>query len=228
MTTPLVTSELIGAERAEQRAMALYAAMSLRHKRRYNYYLALEAGKLARAHTKAQQDLDGRPFAKRAMKPAKKVLTRLAQRKRLLITSDADAGTVTWRKALAGIVARVHQEGHSGKARALKRAEMRALQLPGNLPAGSAPASKGQLRSLRRLKVDVNAPKLRNLTWLRAGVIIKYLRRRQAGTLKAPRQTQWQVPVPARSFLGASPAERRDLASRVFKKILSDVDQGRV
>ncbi len=226
MSAPAVTSELIGADAALRRAEWLFAAMSPRNKRRYNYYLGLEAGKLARGHVKAQRGLDERPWAKRAAKPSKRVLTRIARRNRLLIYSDPDTGTVTWRKNIDGVRARIHQEGIPGKASVRTGAQMRLMKIAGGKPAGVAPATDAQRLALKRLGADTS--NLHNVSWLRAGVILKYLRRKAAGTEKAPRKTQWNIPVPPRSFLGATAAERAELGRRVFRKILDDVAKGRV
>ena len=161
----MITTEL-HADMARRRAVMLYTVMSLKNKRRYNYRLALKVATLARTHIKQQAD-DSDPWPKRKAKPGRKMLTRMARRNRLRITSTSLEGTVTYKSQDTGERAAIHHHGFTEIIRARTATENTTAQ---------APASEAQIKTLTSLGVDV--AKFDNLTWAQAGAIIRSKRHR--------------------------------------------------
>ena len=144
-------TELVGGDEALRRAEVLIAAMSPARKRRINRWLAGRVASFSQVRTKQQMGLDGSPWAQRKYVPGKPVLEKIADRKRLLIYSDAGEGTVTYRDTGTGIRAMVHQAGISMRMSALRGQAMREMKLADGRTAKQSPPTRRQRSALEKL-----------------------------------------------------------------------------
>lgn len=231
-----ITSELIGGDALLTRAERIFALMSLKNKARYNYRLAQKVGQVARLHIKEQSGIDGRPWAKRKSNPSKKLLKTMARKKELLTFSNASGATITYRDTERGRRARMNQEGITLNMQAKTREEMIAsvskMVQTGFGDGVADPATPRQVGALFAIGADIAALQSHKngLNWLRAGVIIKCMRRRAAGggSYTKARKRNWKILYPARSFLGLTPEEAMQIGDELLEKMIEDIKTGRV
>jgi phage gpG-like protein len=231
-----VTSQLVGGEALRVRAERIFALMSLKNKARYNYHLAQKVGRIARLHIKEQTGIDGKRWAPRKRDPSKKLLKTMGRKKELITFSNASGATITYRNTKRGRKARMNQEGITLNMQAKTREEMiadlRKMVQTGFGDGVADPATSRQIGALFAIGADIPALQshVNGLNWLRAGVIIKSMRRRAAGggSYAKVRKRNWKILYPARSFLGLTPEEAMQVGDDLLVKMLEDVKQGRV
>lgn len=225
-----MTVELQHAEAAKARAERLYACMSLKNKARFNRLLVREVAKLTRQHVKEQRGLDGKPWEKKKRAPNKQVLKKIAQQKRLRVQSSPEEGVLSYKSPRDGVKARIHQEGLS-EVFTLKK-QQAAAEKSATGKRLLAEATPSQLRTLKELGANVSRLQQQKggLPQSRAGLIIRDMRggrmRRSIARLAA--RSSWIIDYPARSFMGLREDEYNEVGSRIFKRILEDVANGRV
>lgn len=172
-----------------------------------------------------QMDLDGNPFEKRQRKRRRKMLSGLAKREKVLQNTGAEA-KVGFGKSNDARIAAMHQYGHEQT--------VSASSLPKNNTAKDGDATRRQAQAL--IEAGYKIPRkggkgtkrpsqkwiMQNLTVGKAGAILRWLRD-QDETAK----TSWKVKLPARSFLGASPADITRYVENIMKQMKQEVVNGR-
>lgn len=197
--------------------------MTQTEKRRYFRLLAREIMKQTRQRARNQQDLEGRPWAKRK-RGKRKMMKKITRAQNMKAEIGDDGAEISWPKTLIGIIARKQQEGIGDIMTARKLAKRNTG------PNCSGRASDNQAAALiavgfrhrikggREIKVsrkwiteNVNADQ--------AGAILRAMREGQT------KQT-WQIPLAARSFLGASTEDLQSLSKMVMEEMLKSITKG--
>jgi len=172
----------------------------------------------AKKHAIAQTDLDGQPFTAHSRRRKRKMLTRLAQRLKVLDVTDSSA-TIGWGNAWESGIAYRQQ---FGERRTLTKNSFSQETGGSNAPRASTdPATRTQAKELLKAGYKIRLPNhgqktptmrwiMENLTIARAGVILRSLR----GTKQS-----WTVTLPARSFLGVTQDEYQELTTLALDAI---------
>lgn len=179
---------------------------------------------MSRQRIRAQQNLDGSPFAPRkgSAKGKKKMEAGLG--KLLMVTRlNADEAELGWRNALTRWVA---SQQHNGVSERRTAAQMRKWN---KTPPGLA-ATEKQAKRLRRLGFKVRQEGKKSLTrpsvaWIqehvnyaKAGLLIRILDDEKTESTGAP---SWEITLPKRQFLGASTQQDTSLlVNQVLQQIL--------
>ncbi|MBU6951002.1 phage virion morphogenesis protein [Hahella sp. HN01] len=176
----------------------------------------------SRKRLRSQTGLDGKPWEARKQ-GNKKMLRGLS--KRLAVFPGADRVTITFKNTLVGRIARAQQEGVT---EVMTRARMQQRH---GQPDYAAPATRGQARQLREAGFTIprgqgrgrKRPTLKwvtqNLTFGQAGAVLRAL-------TDKPRQGRWLIPLPARSFLGATQHDIDAFIDRIFEQTFKQATKG--
>jgi 5-methylcytosine-specific restriction endonuclease McrA len=204
-----LTISISGATNLQRQLQAL--CLSRADRLRYHRYLGREAVKLIKRRLRQQRDLAGRSFAPRA-KGKGKLLRRIMRQ--VQITVNHNQATVGWGIRRTGQIARAQQEGISETVTA------RALQARNN-QGDAGQATRSQARAL--LNAGYRKPHggrvsqrwiMDHMTQKQAGLILHLLRDEPDG-----RKGQWTIDLPARSFLGLTLEERRQVGQQVLNRM---------
>lgn len=182
------------------------------------------AGKLVKKSSQQriqqQRDLRGKPFTPRKNKARKKMLRGL--KKRIVVIADQKKADITFRNGITGRIAREQQDGVD---RQMSVTQLRGKQ---GAPNYDGPATRKQAKALRAEGYKVKraggrghkTPTVKwiteNLTLGQAGLITQLLR---GGSKKQ----RWTIPLPARSFLGATKKEIDRLLDDVTGTLLQQM-----
>lgn len=169
----------------------------------------------ARKRLRSQTGLDGHAWATRKKK-GPRMMRNMSNR--LETYYDADQGIVTLSNPVIAMTAYAHQEGVDEWMSA------RVMQKKYGTPDYNKPCTKKQAKALRdlgfRQRRKGQKPKKLSLSEIQAtmtagqaGLIIRLMR-------KSPRKTSWIIPLPARSFLGATEQEINDMVGTVFNETI--------
>ncbi|WP_296231516.1 phage virion morphogenesis protein [uncultured Pseudomonas sp.] len=175
-----------------------------------------------------QQNVDGSAYepAKSKRKGRRKMLSGLVKNKYLNVTQLSDEqATLGWRNGLQGWIADQHHHGRTQRY----TAAMARKASPVNT---DDPCTDEQAKRLRRLGFKVRVPRANKRgkpRWQRASVawIKEHVRFGQAGLLirtlknERPGPSSWDIKLPRRDFLGASPTEVAELVELVLKQTLN-------
>lgn len=177
---------------------------------------------------RAQQNLDGSAYepAKNKRKGRRKMLSGLIKNKYLNVTQLSDEqATLGWRNGLQSWIAEQHHHGRSQRYTA-------AMARKANPVNTDDPCTEEQAKRLRRLGFRVRVArqgKRGGTRWQRPSVawIKERVKFGQAGLLiralknETPGPTSWDIKLPKRDFLGASPSEVAQLVQLVLQQILN-------
>ncbi|WP_296187947.1 phage virion morphogenesis protein [Pseudomonas sp. UBA1879] len=179
---------------------------------------------MSRQRIRAQQNVDGTPFAPRkgSAKGKKKMEAGLG--KLLMVTRlNADEAELGWRNALTRWVA---SQQHNGVSERRTAAQMRKW----NKTAPGLAATEKQAKRLRRLGFKVRQEGKKSLTrpsvaWIqehvnyaKAGLLIRILDDEKTESTGAQ---SWDITLPKRQFLGASTQQDTGLlVNQVLQQIL--------
>lgn len=192
-------------------------------RRRFHRIIGREVVQRSRRRIRAQQDLSGR-----AWKPRKhgrrKMMRRILRGRNVKIYAGARRVTVTWPNHLVGQVARRQQEGITETVTARQLARQERADSDDNATVAQARALKregfrvyvGKSRSGRVRTRHVSQRWIRdNMRMRQAGLILRLIRENSP-------QTTWQIPLPARSFLGLSEAEIAGVSREIISRLTND------
>lgn len=182
--------------------------------------LAQEVAKRSKKRITNQTDLDGKRFEKRKDGTRKKMLNK-AVKKGMKASSNQDQGIVSYRNHKVGRIARFHQEGATERLSSTQMRKRASKRDPH--PNYDKPATKKQASRLVKLgfKRFINGKwrKERSRRWIRehltfgqAGLIINELD-------PSKNRNAYEIYYAARSFLGATEADREHLMSILITKI---------
>ncbi|MDC0686170.1 phage virion morphogenesis protein [Mitsuaria sp. RG] len=178
---------------------------------------------MSRRRIRAQENLDGTPFAprKRSQPGQKKMEAGLG--KLLQVTSlTPDQAVLGWKNGLTRWVA---GQQHNGASERRTAQQMRRWN---RVPEGAVSTAK-QAKRLLRLGFKVRQPGkkrlsrpsvawiLEHVSYMQAGVLIRVLDEERGETTGAD---SWEIKLPKRQFLGASAQETSDLVNQVLDQIL--------
>ena len=179
---------------------------------------------LSRGRVRNQTNVDGTPFAPRKdpSKSKKKMESGLSKLLDVVKLSDQEA-ELGWRNRLTRYVAAQQNNGGSERVTAH---QMRELS---KVPPGTA-ATEKQAKRLRQLNYRIRLPGKKkpskpsvswiqqNLEYTKAGLLIRVLdTEHKASTGKQA----WNIQLPARQFLGASPSETSQLVNLVLRQTIT-------
>lgn len=176
--------------------------------------------------TRAQTDLDGKPFAPHARKRRRKMLLRLARRLRIVEIDDSRV-VIGWRNRVEEQIGAKQQYGQT----ATFKREWLEAELDGSradLDYYRKPATRRQAKALieagykrRTGKGGKKTPSIRwitqHMTIARAGLILKLLR----GSKDA-----WRIRLPARSFLGITDADLTAITALAVNALQTALNEG--
>ncbi|MEH6649978.1 MAG: phage virion morphogenesis protein [Motiliproteus sp.] len=203
-------------------------------RKRYHRLLGKEVAKLSRRRVKAQQNIDGTPWKQRK-KGRKKMLAKITRPKHLKVYAGSESVKVTWSNRLMGQIARQQQEG-IGETMTAKR----AARVKGK-PDYQSDATASQAKALVKAGFKIYAGKYKsgakggqsktrrvsqrwireNMTLGQAGLVLRLLR-------DEPSKQSWDIPLPPRSFLGLSAAERGSVGQELLGKMADDAVSKRI
>lgn len=180
----------------------------------------------SKARVRQQVDLKGVPYPERAKKRkgARKMLSRLAREIKVK-RNDGSEAVIGFFKPSSARIAHDQQYGKTTQmsARALNKSTENASK--------DSPATRRQARALReagftidkRKKAGGREPPLKwisqNLTIGQAGSVLRQLRDDAGETIK----TSWTTRLPARSFLGATPAEVSQHIDTIYEQVKQEI-----
>lgn len=192
--------------------------MSAGRRRRLLSNLGRKVRVNSRKRLRTQTDLNGQAFQERSSKSRKAMLRGLSKRMHVKASeTEVEIGFT----GVAGIIARKQQDGISEIMTADK-----AARINGSTDY-KAPCTRSQARSLRDAgyKVRRSSGKgwrrasmkeiLATMTQGQAGLVLKTLRNQQS-------KKQWEIPLPARSFLGVTDRERTELVDDIFNALTQE------
>ncbi|MNN42341.1 Phage virion morphogenesis family protein [compost metagenome] len=171
----------------------------------------------SRTRIRNQSDLGGQAFAPRKAARKGKMLRGLGKGLSVTRLSGTEA-VLGWGNRLVASIAGEHQHGHVEKYTAQK------VRRRGKTLDPNAPATRDQARALRNAGYRVR----RGKRWLRPSMswIQSQLKAGQAGLILSllehkPKHSSWDVTLPARSFLGATPDDVREMVATVLSQVLN-------
>ncbi|WP_296059590.1 phage virion morphogenesis protein [uncultured Amphritea sp.] len=202
-----------------------YLSLPRAKRRKMNRRLGRQVITLSRKRVTAQKGVDGQPWERRKNGRGK-MLKRLMKGQNVRLYVNDQNGKITWPNAMMGKIARRHQEGIPETVTASDMAKRYGE------PDYTGAATPEQAKSLVKEGFRVYAGKRKNgrvktrkasQKWIRenmtlgqAGLVLRLLR-------EAQRKTQWEIPVPERSFLGVSATDKQQLADDFFQQLMSDI-----
>lgn len=187
-------------------------------RRQLHRMLARKVASFARQNTRDQTLVSGAPMQARAPqnpdydqgKKRGKMLKKIARNQHMNAIGTEGLGKVYWSDALMGIIAARQQEGAVLKKSSRPR---------GNNRSGDEPATKAQALRLVRLGFERRVGKQylkanpswiqKNLTIDQASLLIR--------TLGGEQPRRERMVLPARPFLGVSPAQNQALSLLIFE-----------
>lgn len=183
-------------------------------RRRLAVQLARKVRVFSRKRLREQRGLDGAAWQKRK-RGNKKMLRGLSKR---LFAQGAGGGAVVRFYGLTGSIAYRQQHGLDEVMTASRMQKIHGKD------DQDKPATKQQARALREegFKGRVNG-RLRkvSLSWIsehftqaQAGIVLRQLRDEKA-------KQSWTIPLPARSFLGVTEAERQQLTTELVNSLVA-------
>ncbi|WP_020411001.1 phage virion morphogenesis protein [Hahella ganghwensis] len=209
----------VGGQLAIQRQLDLLKLPPAKRKR-----LLGQIGRKVRTATRkrlrAQKGLDGQAWEARKGRGQRRMLRKLGRH--LAVHSQSNRVDITFNNPLVGRIARQHQEGIS---EVMTSGRMRRIH---GTPDYDAPASRSLARALRQEGFTIarhggkgrKRPTLRwiteHLTQGQAGLILRQLQDKET-------KTRWEIPLPARSFLGATQTEIDAMADHLIEQTLKQV-----
>lgn len=175
----------------------------------------------SRKRLRTQTDLNGQPFHERASNSRKRMLAGMSKRMHVKASeTDVEIGFT----AGTGIIARKQQEGIGEVMTAEKAARINGKR------DYAAPCTRSQARALRDAGYKVRRSSGKG--WRRASMkeILATVTQGQAGLVRKILQDQggngtkkkWVIPLPARSFLGVTPAEQQQLVDDIFNALIQE------
>ncbi len=176
---------------------------------------AFEVRKASRKNIREQKDYLGQRFAARK-KGRKKMLTGLGRKMSAFATSDK--GVVTWRNPVLGRIAKSQQEGINQTFDASKRTKQQGKKTANDnatIDQARSLKKEGYRRPSNGRLVVVTIKWIReNLTVAQAGYILR--------TMRGAGKTTWELPLPARAFLGIDNNELNQIITRIFDNITTN------
>lgn len=171
----------------------------------------------SRQRLRSQTDLSGRSFTPRKGKGKRKMLAKMMRANVLRIRSTDELASITWKHGLTAQIAYRHQEGVPETMTARRMAKIHGQ------PDYDADATRLQAVALREEGFTIKGKGKRRLKpgikWItsnlslgQAGAILRLMRDKKA-------QSQWTIPVPARSFLGMTPQDITQTADELLQSI---------
>ena len=172
----------------------------------------------ARKRLREQKGLDGKKWEKRKSPSRKKMLRGLS--KRLVVKSNPNHAVVTFDHVKTGGIAKAHQDGHDEtftKSKAKRRDR--------DLSYYDDPATKKQARALKEAGFKIRRKngkgwKKATMKWItdnmtigHAGLVLKTLRNEES-------KDSWVISLPARSFLGATESEIKEMSQTIFDQTI--------
>ncbi len=184
----------------------------------------------SKRRVRSQQDLKGMPYPQRAKRRrgSRKMLTKLS-RELKVVRADGTQATVGFYRPSSGRIAAKHQYGFK------ERISARSLAKSTSNRGKDSPATRRQAVALREAGFTINKRKkaggkkptlkwvTENLTVGIAGSVLRQLREDAGETIKQ----SWTTELPARSFLGATPAEVSAHVDAVFSDMKQEIARGR-
>lgn len=193
-------------------------------RRRLLNNVSKRARSLGRKRIREQRNLDGSPFAPRKDADAGKKKMESGLGKQLQVTDlTADRAVLGWKNGLAGWIA---AQQHNG---ATERRTAQQMRRWNRVPEGAVSTPR-QAKRLRRLgfRVRMEGKKrltrppvawiLEHVSYMQAGLLIRILDEERGETTGAD---SWEIKLPKRQFLGATPQETRELVQQVLQQILN-------
>ncbi|MFZ2168376.1 MAG: hypothetical protein WAW61_01935 [Methylococcaceae bacterium] len=174
---------------------------------------------ISKGHTEAQTDLKGQPYAPHKRGRQRKMLTRLANRLKIIGMRESEA-IIGFNNAVEANIGYKHQYGYRQKHSASELKNPGQFRGRANL-GGDAPATRKQAKSLiaagYKVKKAGQAYRTPTIKWIVANMTIK----RAGLILRLIRTTDtesWTTKLPARSFLGATEAEKTELINLALEQ----------
>jgi phage gpG-like protein len=180
--------------------------------------LARKVRVAGRKNLRSQKGINGESWAPRKGQSQRKMLRGLS--KRMTASADSKQATVGFSNPVVGRVARAQQDGINEIMTASKMQKLHGQ------PDYKAPATRHQARALREAgykarKKGGKGFKNVSLRWItenlnqgQAGFILRLLRSSQ------PKQS-WVIPLPSRSFLGASEKDINNMVQTIFNQTIN-------
>lgn len=172
--------------------------------------------KLAEKRIRAQSTVDGDPFEARASRSKEKMLRRLGKKLEPFVMK-ADRLELRHKARLTGRIAALQQAGGVERMTSAKMARKRGT------PDYEAPCTKKQAKAL--IAEGYKVRKAKGKGWRKATVneVMGKLKLGQAGLILRlmrgeKRKQSWNIPVPARPFLG-------DSTANVQRQLISIIEQ---
>lgn len=171
----------------------------------------------SRKRLRTQKNMDGTTWQDRSSKSKRKMLRGLS--KRMVVRSNEEQTQVMFNHRRTARIAQQHQFGIDEQFTKRKAARLYGQR------SGDDPATRRQAKRLRELNYRVrrhtgNGWKRATIKWItenlsinKAGVIIRSMSHKQT-------VSQWTIPVPKRSFLGANQTEINDIIQTVFNQTI--------
>lgn len=200
-------------------------AMPGKERRRLVKGIATQVRTDARQNIRQQKTISGSPMAPRKQTRNKRKLLRRMGKGMVVFNRGNDRAIVTWKKTVAGRIAKRQQEGNTQRMTAVAAARR------GRKPDYDAPASRDMARSLMqegyrqpvkgkngrvRLKKVSQRWIMDNLTQGQAGLVLKEMR----GT---GGKRSWLIRTPARAFLGATEQDARRMLEAMARQQVNKI-----
>ncbi len=202
--------------------------LSPRQKRKLLKKIGSKTIKKTRQNIRGQKTITGSKMEGRAGKQKKRMFRKLGKNLTTKIT-DQDSAIVTWKHAGQAKVAYRHHHGIPEKMTAGKAKKI------GGVPDYKQKATKAQARALNQAGFRARFPRkkgkggailkkvsqkwiMENLTMGQSGMILRLLR---DGDTKG--KQSWQIRVPARPVLGATPEETKKYLNAMADEALRDI-----
>lgn len=216
-------------KRAKQNIDSLKLMLMPKQKRkRLLIRVANEVKKGSKSNITKQQSPDGKKWPKRK-KGRKKMLLGLKKQIVVSTRSNENQAIVDFKKGSAysahsGVVARVHNDGHSRKVN--KKSRMHIKKKHPGCSRAEAKALKALGYEIYARRMNPNAPrgkkKVPTVKWMVDNLHEKEVTGafkilRDAGKMKS--KENWTVKTPSRRFLGVSEEKRRKAWERAFQGI---------
>jgi phage gpG-like protein len=205
--------------------------MGTQKRRRLLYRVAQRVIKDSKKRVRQQIDLQGRPFKERWKKRSdrRKMLSKLITQMNV-VENDSTRAIIGFYKTGSGRIAAKQQYGDTQR---LTAAQNRADAREKGKQFYDKPATKKQAMALRDagFKVKAGTKKARrapinwivnNLTIGQAGYALARLRAWSGEASK----TSWMTVLPARSFLGATPAEVTAYIEQIYEDMTKELQRG--
>lgn len=210
---------------ADKIMLVLHAmSFNLAEKRKFNFYLGKEVEKLARKRQSSQVDLEGNSWTPRSKNPTHlktgKMLRKIVKPKNMVVYSDVEYATVTFKNSIVGNIAKKHQEGVQKKpGRAINKQH---YDSPCTVQQAKALVREGYRRPVsggnaQRVSIKYLTE---NMTTGQAGAILDKM---QHGETSG--SSKWFIPP--RSFLGANSEEQQVMVKNIAQKIINRINARR-